>query len=409
MIRRHPAILVAVALTVALCATSSAEAGRIVAVGDVHGELDGFVAILQEAKLIDDQLHWIGGDATLIQMGDVFDRGLEVRGVLDLLMRLQKEARRAGGRVEMILGNHEAMNLTGFFRDVHPEVFSTFADARSKHRRSQLWSHVERYRRVRDLSVDDEVREAWMAAHPLGWIEYVEAIGRKGHYGKWLRERPLAVLIDGVLFIHGGIGPEIAGQSVEALNETLLRELEALDRTRTYLVTVGVLPETAGLAEIGMAVQVILKEADKPDSTDLIRRHAAMVRGIADIESWLLLSPEGPLWFRGAAGWDEAERSAEMAALLDGIGAERMVVGHTPDSDGRIRVRFGGRVVLIDTGILSSYYEGGRPSALEIDDGAFTAVYLDGRERLPVAEELDRAAMLVVPAVGAEPVAASAR
>lgn len=397
MIRRHPAILVAVALSVAFWATAAAEAGRIVAVGDVHGELDGFAAILQEAGLIDDRMHWIGGDATLIQMGDVFDRGLEVRGVLDLLMRLQKEARRAGGRVEMILGNHEAMNLTGFFRDVHPEVFSTFADGRSKHRRNQLWSDVKRYRSVRDLPVDDETFEAWQAAHPLGWIEYVEAIGRKGHYGKWLRERPVAVLIDDVLFIHGGVGPEIAGQSVEALNETVRRELEVLDRVRNYLVTVGILPETAGLAEIGMAVQVILHEADKPDSTDLIRRHADMVRDVAGIDSWLLLSPEGPLWFRGAAQWDETERGAEMAALLDGIGAEVMVVGHTPDADGFMRVRFGGRVVLIDTGMLSSYYEGGRPSALEIDDGAFTAIYLDGRERLPVAEELDRAATLVPP------------
>ncbi len=162
-------------------------------------------------------------------------------------------------------------------------------------------------------------------------------------------------------------------------------------------MTVGILPETAGLAEIGMAVQVILHEADKPDSTDLIRRHADMVRDVAGIDSWLLLSPEGPLWFRGAAGWDEAERGAEMAALLDGIGAEVMVVGHTPDPDGRIQVRFGGRIVLVDTGMLSEYYEGGRPSALEIDDGVFTAVYLDGREVLPVAEELDRAAVLIPP------------
>jgi hypothetical protein len=83
-----------------------------------------------------------------------------------------------------------------------------------------------------------------------------------------------------------------------------------------------------------------------------------------------------------------------MAALLDGIGADVMVVGHTPDREGTIRVRFKNRVFLIDTGMLSSYYEGGRPSALEIDDGVYTAIYLDHREVLLGGEELDKAAAL---------------
>jgi hypothetical protein len=45
---------------------------------------------------------------------------------------------------------------------------------------------------------------------------------------------------------------------------------------------------------------------------------------------------------------------------------------------GRIRPRFGNQVFLIDTGMLSSYYPGGRPSALAICGGSkFIAVYLD--------------------------------
>jgi len=45
---------------------------------------------------------------------------------------------------------------------------------------------------------------------------------------------------------------------------------------------------------------------------------------------------------------------------------------------GRIRPRFGNKVFLIDTGMLSSYYPGGRASALEIcGDTRFTAEYMD--------------------------------
>ncbi len=84
-----------------------------------------------------------------------------------------------------------------------------------------------------------------------------------------------------------------------------------------------------------------------------------------------------------------------MAALLDGIGADVMVVGHTPAREGNIRVRFKNRVFLIDTGMLSSYYTGGRPSALEIDDGVFTAIYLDHREVLVDTNALDKAAVVL--------------
>ncbi|MGD8439950.1 MAG: metallophosphoesterase [Holophagae bacterium] len=391
--RRFVMVAVIVLVAVALPAAAG-EARRIVAVGDVHGEIDGFTAILQETGLIDDRGRWTGGDATLIQMGDVFDRGLRVREVLDLLMRLQQEASAAGGRVEMILGNHEAMNLTGFFRDADPQIYSTFADAKSEKRRDKLWSAVKKYRKLRDLPVDGAAQEAWRAEHPLGWVEYVEAIGPKGRYGEWLRERPVAVMIDGVLFIHGGIGPTFAGMSVETMNDTVTSELKVFDRARSYLVAVGILPETAGVVEVGYAVHGILVEADKEDSTDIIRQYADQVRDVADIDSWLLMSPDGPLWFRGAAHWDEAERGAEMAALLDGVGARRMVVGHTPAQDGTIHIRFDDRVILIDTGMLSSYYTGGRPSALDIADGTFTAVYLGERDVLIGDEELDKAAEL---------------
>ncbi len=100
------------------------------------------------------------------------------------------------------------------------------------------------------------------------------------------------------------------------------------------------------------------------------------------VDDWVLVHPDSPLWFRGFTEWDEEEFESSSGAILDELGVERVVVGHSPRQTGRIEERFGGRVFAIDTGMLSSYYTGGRPSALEFTDGTITAVYEDGRQVL---------------------------
>jgi fructose-1,6-bisphosphatase len=70
----------------------------LIAIGDVHGDFDDFVAILQRTGLIDKQNHWSGGKTTLVQNGDLLDRGPKPREVMDLMMALEKESAQAGGR-----------------------------------------------------------------------------------------------------------------------------------------------------------------------------------------------------------------------------------------------------------------------------------------------------------------------
>jgi hypothetical protein len=397
--RRH-AIVVVLALVLALPAAAG-ESGRIVAIGDVHGNIDGLTAILQEAGIIGDDLRWAGGTAIYVQMGDLFDRGVHVRETMDLLMRLQDEAKAAGGRVECILGNHETMNLTGFFRDANPEAYASFVDKKSEKRRNKLWSAFKHYLERNGRVVDDATEEAWMVQHPLGWIEYVDAIGPDGAYGKWLRKRPVAVMIGDILFIHGGIGPAVAGLSVEEINVRAAKEMAIFDRVRRYVVSKGIVPPGSGVEEVSEGVRTILYLAEQEDSTDLVRTYADQVRELADLDSWIIMAADGPLWFRGPTRWSEEERGEEMAALLDGVGARIMVVGHTPDREGTIRGRFSNRVFLIDTGMLSSYYEGGRPSALEIDNGIITAIYLDGERELLVGEPVLASVVTIPTADGA--------
>ena len=100
------------------------------------------------------------------------------------------------------------------------------------------------------------------------------------------------------------------------------------------------------------------------------------------IDSWLSIDPEGALWYRGLSTVPDDPTGGPFAALLEKYGAKRFVTGHTPQQNRSINVRFGGRAVLIDTGMLTSYYKG-RASALEIDGDKLAAYYEDGKVTLP--------------------------
>ena len=107
---------------------------------------------------------------------------------------------------------------------------------------------------------------------------------------------------------------------------------------------------------------------------------------LAELGSRSIVDQNGPLWFRGFALWQPAGGRPQIARLLTRHGAERFVVGHSVLRSRRITPRFDAAVFLIDTGMLTSRY-GGEPSALGIDAGRITAIYLDERELLVEAVE----------------------
>jgi hypothetical protein len=364
---------------------------RIVAVGDVHGSLEGLRTILEEAELIDRRDLWRGGDTILVQTGDVLDRGADVRGVLELLRGLQTDAAQEGGRVVVLLGNHEAMNLLGIFRDVNREAYTSFAGEGSEVRRLEEWRRYREFwtRRARELGrvveFSDDAREQFLAMHPVGFFEYADAMDPSGRDGRWLRSLPVAVTIDDTLFIHAGYGPELGGLTIDELNRRAAEEITTYDHLRAEMVEESLALPWYSVADLAREVEREKSAVDAlgpaawaadPERVRRLRRLEPLV----DWESWLLVDPEGPLWFRGADIWADGRR-AEMLGLLDGLGVQRMVVGHTVQHEARITPRFGGRVFLIDTGMLRPVYGGG-PSALEIRGDMVTAIYPGAREIL---------------------------
>ena len=366
---------------------AAGQSRRVVAIGDVHGELDGFAGILQTAGLIDATRHWSGGAATLVQTGDVFDRGDGVRGALDLLMQLEDEARRAGGRVEPLLGNHEIMNLIGEFRDVSLGTFAAFAEQRSADRQKRAYDDYAKAAKKRQPKGPILSRDDWNKTHPLGFVEYVDALGRRGKYGRWLRSHQVVAAINGTLFMHAGINPDVTTGSLDDVNRTAARDLQVNDDARAALVQAQIVTDYATLDEALEAAATELQriaEAIKTQSDPgphVTREFVDKIQAFLLIGKSSLLAADGPLWFRGFAQWDD-NAGPQVTALAARLGVSRFVTGHTPSSPGRIRARFGDRVFLIDTGMLSSHFRGGRASALELQEGRVTAIYTDARDVL---------------------------
>jgi hypothetical protein len=95
---------------------------RLIVIGDIHGDYDAFVNVLKKAKIVNDNLDYIGGKTHVVQVGDVLDRkardddGLDEDSeatLMSLIMELQIKSYLNGGGYHAVLGNHELMNVMG--------------------------------------------------------------------------------------------------------------------------------------------------------------------------------------------------------------------------------------------------------------------------------------------------------
>ncbi|MFG1691479.1 metallophosphoesterase [Gemmatimonadota bacterium] len=260
---------------------------RIVAIGDLHGDLEAARAALRLGGAIDAEDNWIGGDLVVVQTGDILDRGDQERAIFALFRRLGEEASLAGGAVHVLNGNHELMHAYHDFRYVTEGGYADYQDVPVPQVLDSLLDSIDVHQRPRA-----------MAFRPGGPSALL------------LAEQKTALILGSSLFTHGVILPFHVDMGLDEMNRS--------------------------------------------------------------IRSWLLDEIEQPEWIRGdnSPVWGRLySREPSQAAcdtldmVLDRLGVERMVVGHTVQETG-ITAYCGGRVWCIDVGMAAHY--GGRSEVLEI-------------------------------------------
>jgi len=170
-------------------------AERVVAIGDLHGDLDVTRSVLRLAGAIDENDRWIGGDLVVVQTGDQLDRGDDERAILDLFVRLRDEAAAAGGAFHALNGNHELMNVRLDLRYVTPGGWEDFED---------LWDGV--------------FVDSLLAAFPTAHRGRVVAFRPGGPYARLLAERNTIVIIGDNLFVHGSVTPAHIEYGIDKIN-----------------------------------------------------------------------------------------------------------------------------------------------------------------------------------------------
>jgi len=146
------------------------KASRQFVISDIEGNFDAFRKLLLAGKVIDEKFEWTYGDGHLVLAGDFFDRGSQVTEVLWLIYALEDKAKKAGGYVHFVLGNHEIMNMSADLRYVHPKY-------------------------MENASLMNE--------------DYNALYGPNSELGRWLRTKNVMEKIGGVLYLHGGISRKV--------------------------------------------------------------------------------------------------------------------------------------------------------------------------------------------------------
>jgi hypothetical protein len=170
------------------------DAAEIFAVSDVHGDYDAYVTLLVSAQLLaavpdqPNQAHWTGGQAVLVVVGDLIDKGPDSLDVIQLTMALADSASAAGGRVVATMGNHEAEFLAD------PE--NAKASALD--------------------GVDAELAS-------VGWTPEDTGLG-KNAWGAFLRGLPFAARVNGWFFAHAG---PTDGRTLDELGAALRTDVDA--------------------------------------------------------------------------------------------------------------------------------------------------------------------------------------
>ncbi|KAA1467613.1 Metallo-dependent phosphatase [Dentipellis sp. KUC8613] len=294
---------------------------RIVAVGDLHGDIGNAQKVLEMADVVDAEGNWSGRVDVLVQTGDIIDRGDDTILLFDWMEQLRAQAQAAGGLVLSHLGNHEWMNAIGDWRYVPQSEIKTFGSVAARQR--MLSSG-----RIGRAWATNYTTTSRLPLHPsLGTPNSDYPPASPLHIPSSLSHAAYS-------FVHGGLSPTYEHLSpfpsaINAISASLLRKLQT----------------------------------QQPPPVHPPHPYPGLPEGTTR-EEYELYDSNGPLWYRGWALEHETKVCKDVDAVLAKTGTRRMIMGHTPDFE-RIVSRCGGKIIIIDTGISHAY--GGVLSALTVD------------------------------------------
>jgi len=233
----------------------------VLAISDIESGYKTFRDFLINSKVIDDRLNWTFGKGHLVLVGDFVDRGFSTTQVLWFIYKLEQDARKQGGYVHYILGNHELKNMQGKYEAASPKYHAVAA--------------------------------------VLGKQQH-NLYDSNSFIGKWMSSKNTIELINGVLFTHGGIHPDIANHQIT------LEDINRINRVNYYK-----------------------PYYPKPKET---------------IEQKILSTKSGICWYRGYFKDNLNQEEVEKGIIK--FNAKAVVVGHTIQR--KVKSIYKGKVIGID-------------------------------------------------------------
>ncbi|XP_027369002.1 shewanella-like protein phosphatase 1 isoform X1 [Abrus precatorius] len=315
----------------------SAPGRRILAVGDLHGDLKQARYALEMAGVLssDGQDLWIGGESVLVQLGDILDRGEDEIAILSLLRSLDQQAKAKGGAVFQVNGNHETMNVEGDFRYVDSGGFDECNDF---------------------LEYINGSKNDWEETF-TGWVDVSERWKEnrtmsKNYWGPWnLVKRQKGLIARSILFRPGG-----------PLARELARHAVVLKVNDWIFCHGGLLPHHVayGIERMNKEVSNYMRGLHENDNT--VKLPFIATRGYDSVVWNRLYSRDS----QDLVDYPDKQVFSMLEETLQAVGAKAMVVGHTPQTIG-VNCKYNCSIWRIDVG-MSSGVLNSRPEVLEIID-----------------------------------------
>ncbi|XP_060179208.1 shewanella-like protein phosphatase 2 [Lycium barbarum] len=197
---------------------------RLIAIGDVHGDFQKSKQAFKLAGLIDEHDKWCGGSTTVVQIGDVLDRGGDELKILYFLEKLKREALKVNGNLITMNGNHEIMNVDGDFRYVTKEGIQEFKDW-------AFWYCVGNDMKKLCLGLEKDCVKDLFEGIPFefrgvkpeffdGIRTRIAALRPKGPISeRFLSKNQTVVVVGDSVFVHGGLLTKHVDYGLEKVNE----------------------------------------------------------------------------------------------------------------------------------------------------------------------------------------------